>query len=252
MTVEDSLRLFKIDCRTFRLLDPKFIEVFGDDKKIIKLQRPNDVLEINVGSVVKNGKDPLRVNIILRGVVDGRVHCYDLKTCTFNGSSIFIVPMLGFQNKNNMFWDNLVNTFMCTQDYEEVIALLYRFDASVEFGKYETLMFNHPNFIMHYEQDKYHTLYVFSVPDHVLTSYRMVKAGKYSEVDSLVKLIILDFHNFSHSGHTGQILYKDPELRQRLEESLGIDLGEAELHSIPDMKIETYDPDYYRIITALK
>lgn len=248
--LEDKLKLYRVDCRTMRLLDPKFIEVFGEGKEIIKLQRPNSELEISVGSVIKFNKDPQRVNIILRGVVEGRVYCYDLKSSIPNVSTLFVTPLLGFTSKNAMFWDSLVNTFISTPKHDISISLLYRFNSNVEFTKYETNLVNLSYFIEREEPDPYHTLYVFNVPDHALSAYNAIRTGKYSEVPDLWKLCILDFHNFNNTGHTAQILYKDIRLKTKLEESLGIDLHDAELHSIPDMKYERYNPEYY--LTKLK
>ncbi len=249
----DKLKLYRVDCRTVRLLDPKFIEIAGENsKEIIKLQRLETDTSIEIGNVIRFGKDIHKVNIILKGLVEGRVYCYDLKCAIPTISTLFVTPLLGFTSKNDMFWGSLVNAFMSTPKYDVSIALLYKFDGSVEFGKYETLLTNHKEFIERTDPDPYHSLYVFNVPSHFQSAYDLIRAGKYSEVDGLCKLCILDFHNFSSTGHTGKILYKDPTLKQELEERLGVSLGDVELHSVPDMQFERYDEEYYRTIKKLK
>ena len=70
--------------------------------------------------------------------------------------------------------------------------------------------------------------------------------GRYSEIDDLWKLKILDFHGFDIDGHTGQILFKDSRLRNKIEENLDITLSEdTELHSIIDRNVEELNFEFY-------
>ena len=60
--------------------------------------------------------------------------------------------------------------------------------------------------------------------------------------------MILDYHGFDSNGKTGQILYKNPELKKSMEKRLFIELPDgAELHDIPDMKYERFNKEYYQI-----
>jgi len=95
--------------------------------------------------------------------------------------------------------------------------------------------------------DKYHVLFIFDVPASARKSYERFRNGQYSEIDDIWKLIILDYHGYDSNGKTGQILFKSPELKEELEKKLETTLSDdAELHSIPDMKYERFNIDYYR------
>ena len=140
-----------------------------------------------------------------------------------------------------------MNAFISTPEYDECIALLYRFSGDKMFTKFEEAMCAMPTFIKFEDVDPFHVLFVFDIPDSAKNSYKRFRAGQYSQIDDIWKLMILDYHDYKADGKTGQILYKDPELRKSLEKSLDIELGDSELHSIPDMRYERFDKEYYKV-----
>ena len=62
--------------------------------------------------------------------------------------------------------DNLLNTFLRTDDYPEFkdhIFLLYRFSGVKPFLEYENYLENHELFEFSYDPDRYNTLYCFNI-----------------------------------------------------------------------------------------
>lgn len=248
MTDAKGLSLTPVDGRTVRLHRPTEYreETVGGD--IVRLYQDNGPLEVKVGTSIVYGKTKHKVNVIKRGTHDGKLACYDLKNSLLTSSSIFALPFLG-GNKKYMLWDSLfVNCFISTPEYDECIALLYRFSGEMLFTKFEAAMCAMPNFIKFVDVDKHHVLFIFDVPDSAKNSYQRFRNGQYSQIDDIWKLMILDYHGFDSNGKTGQILYKNPELKKSMEAQLLIDLDDdAELHSIPDMTYERFNQEYYQI-----
>jgi hypothetical protein len=246
MTNEKGLSLTPVDGRTVRLHNPSEYREEANGPDIVRLYRDNGPVEIKVGDSINYKKTKHKVNIIKRGTFNGKLACYDLKCAVLNSSSIFALPFLG-GNKKYMLWDSLfVNAFISTEEYEKCIALLYRFSGDTLFTKFEAAMCAMPNFIKFIDVDKHHVLFIFDVPSSARNSYERFRNGQYSQIDDIWKLLILDYHGFDSNGHTAQILYKNEKLKKDMETRLGVQLGDAELHSMPDMKYEKFNLDYYK------
>lgn len=208
---------------------------------------PDCEYTINIGDTVRpSTKSPYRVNIIRQGINLGKTVCYDLSVATLTDSSIFIMPLLGM-NRKLMLWDSLfVNAFCATEDDEDCIAILYRFSGTPRFTKFESALCSFRNFRKRLDPDPYHVLFVFDVPTDAKDSYEAYMDGKYSLIDDIWKLKILEFHDFDIDGHTGKILFQSDDLKQQLEETLDVVLPfKAELHSKPNMLLEKYPSEYY-------
>jgi len=245
---------FKIvNGRTVRLNNVKdFHEELGDKDEVVGIYTDSG-LNIKLGDTVHPTKSyPQKVNYIHRGKIDSRVVCYDLLSTKMTVSSTFVTPFLGV-SKSFMLWDNLfVNTYISAYEYDNCIALLYRFSGDPMFLKFEAALCSFRTFVKKYDPDPYHVLFIFSVSDAAQKSYDKLINGKYSEIDDLWKLKILDFHDYDRYGQTGQILYKDVELRYKIEQKLDVALDDTyELHSAPSKEEETYSPDMFKISKAL-
>ena len=247
MTNDKGLSLTPIDGRTVRLHEPTIYREDVEGNEIVRLYRDSGSLEIKIGESVSYKNTKHRVNIITHAKRGKTVAAYDLKSSLLTASSTFALPFLG-GNRKYMLWDSLfVNAFISTEEYDECIALLYRFSGDTLFTKFEAAMCAMPTFIKFVDVDKYHVLFIFDVPTSARKSYERFRNGQYSEIDDIWKLIILDYHGYDSNGKTGQILFKSPELKEELEKKLETTLSDdAELHSIPDMKYERFNIDYYR------
>lgn len=197
-----------------------------------------------------SGTIPYKINVINQLYdTSGLTVAFDFSIANLTKTSIFVLPFLG-ENRRVFFWDKyFVNAFIKTDPAgEDVIALLYRFSGDINFLRFEKILEQLPSFRFKLDTDSYHVLYVFDVPEGATSSFEKFKQGKYSEIDEIMKLSILNFHNFERSGHTGQILFKAPSLRRALEEELETTLLETdELCSIPNIEDETFNADYYNI-----
>lgn len=231
--------------RTVRLHEATGVFEVVENNKITSLCDINGEVIIEQGKNVLHKKYKHKVNIIER--VDNHLHTYDLKTADLNSSSIFIPPLL-WSKRNEMFWDSLfVNAFIGTDKYAQCIALLYKFSGTKKFSEFESLFMASPYYVETVEVDHYHTLYVMTVPAHAKEAYDKYVAGKYSEIPLPWKERILDFHGYTKKGTTGQVLFKSKKLKRQIEKALDVDLQDMELRSIPDLRIEKFNLEYYSI-----
>jgi hypothetical protein len=215
----------------------------------LKWQYPDHECVIKAGQTIRahGPKSPYKANIIRPGLsLEGNLVCYDLSVAKLTDSSIFVLPFMG-GNRSLMLWDSLfVNAFCGTAEDKDCIALLYRFSGTPVFTRFESALCSFRNFRRRYDPDPYHVLFVFDVPDDAKDSYDYYMDGKYSLIDDIWKLKILEFHNFDIDGHTGKILFQSDDLKKQLEETLDVVLPyKAELHSKPNMLNEIFDADYY-------
>ena len=247
----------KLDRLTWTPQDGRTVRLSGDLTHIHQVEEDGEIIEIynDEGLELKVGdttyprpKSPFKVNHIKPVVVNGRLVAYNLYTAFLTTSSTFVLPFLGVDRKWFM-WDSLfINCFIGTnvEDTKKVIALLYRFSGRPEFLKFESAMCAFRSFIKRYDPDPYHVMFVFDVPKSATKSYEHFVNGKYSEIDDIWKLKILEFHGFDIDGMTGKILFQAESLRREIEEKLDVELPSgAELHSIPNLELEVFNPEYY-------
>jgi len=245
----DKLNWTPQDGRTVRLSgDLTKIHQVEENGEIVKLYNDNG-LEIKVGDTIyPRQKGPFKANHIKSVVTNGRLVGYNLYTAFLTTSSTFVLPFLGVDRRWFMWNSLFVNCFIGTtaEDTKRVIALLYRFSGVPEFLKFETAMCAFRSFVKRYDPDPYHVMFVFDVPESATKSYEHFVNGKYSEIDDIWKLKILEFHGFDVDGMTGKILFQAESLRKEIENKLDVELPPgAELHSTPNLELEVFNPKYY-------
>lgn len=217
------------------------------DGKIQSLEMPGDYF-ISVGTVVHSGKTkkiPYPVNKITKTSINSVV-TYNLHVAARNKSSLFIMPML--TGKRNLFFYNklLMNCFIGTPDHPNCIALLYRWSGDPLFLKFEQALKKFRSFKCSYDPSPFHVMFIFEVPHDQQENYNKILEGKYSKITPDYKSQILEFHGFEENGELGQILYKSPKRKARLESALGVDLPkDSELYSVMDLKEETFNYKTY-------
>lgn len=160
-----------------------------------------------------------------------------------NKSYTYILPMLA--NYIGIKKRNLVNTFIGDRDYPKYdnnIFLLYKFSGAKEFLLYEDFLKSTDLFVDSYDPDNHHVMFVFKVPSFYQSDYDLFKQGKYSEMNYDYKVVIFGFHNIiDHEHRVAKVLFKHPDLREELEERIGVEIPEnMEVSSIPDMNLEIY------------
>jgi hypothetical protein len=223
----------------------QFTPILTEDKEIVELAGPE--MSYKIGQVIKpKARYPFKINHIHKISNGVSPIGYDFTYARQNLSSIFAAPLLG--GRRDLFlWDkNFINAFIATPDDEDVIALLYRFSGEPLFLKFEAALEAFRTFKYKIDTDSYHVLFVFDVPDGAKSSYDHFINSRYSEIDDIVKLKILDYHSFTMDGQTAKVLFKSPSLREELQDKLNCTIPEGnELHSVLDMNQERFDPDYY-------
>jgi hypothetical protein len=245
--------LTPVNARTIRLTGSigQYRRTLDESKEIIALQRETidgDIL-FRVGDVVKYKTSiPYKINVISPVYNTEALIGYDFSIAKLTKSAIFIAPLLGGSRKL-FLWDKyFVNAFMHADGDSDVICLLYRFSGDMLFIKFEAALEKFPSFIRKFDPDPYHVMYIFDIPEGSKSSYQKFKEGKYSEIDDMCKLKILDYHGFTNDGQTAQILFKSPSLKKQLEEELETTLSnEQELHSVPNIEEETFNKEYYSL-----
>ena len=91
-------------------------------------------------------------------------------------------------------------------------------------------------------------MFVFDLTEEMENSYLAFKDGKYSQMSDFYKLKIVSFHGISMDDDMARVLFKSPSLKQELEEKLDIVIDDnAELHDIPNMETEIFDPEFYEL-----
>ena len=161
-----------------------------------------------------------------------------------NKSSKFLLPMLG-GNKSLFMYDSLlVNCYAGTSEDKNCIVLVYKYSDSKLFGKFERAIIRLRSFKKSYEIGNY-MIFVFKVPKYYKEDYVMFMRGKYSKFNLDLKLQILAFHDQEIEDRLGQILFKSPQLRARIERSLDATLPKgSELYSRLEMDEEIINLKY--------
>tara|TARA_R100001463_G_scaffold132216_1_gene192732 strand:+ start:1141 stop:1914 length:774 start_codon:yes stop_codon:yes gene_type:complete len=207
------------------------------DKTIVSLEMPDDYF-ITLGDAMKIKRKPYKVNIIEKNVKDGLL-TYNLKIAERTKSSLFLLPMLGGSRRLFMFNKQLLNAFMGWGKYTDCIVLLYRWSMDPLFAKFEQALKKFASFEHSFDPDPYHVVFIFSIPDNHKLNFKHLKQSKYSKMNDIYKLKILDFHNMDIDQVLGQILFRAKERRLDLEKKLAASIDEkSELLSALDMDKE--------------
>ena len=168
-----------------------------------------------------------------------------------NKSKSYLLPLLNTEVEIK-FLEYLDNTYININSWVECIALLYNYDISLEEGGPEYLNELRKNkLFISMNRLENHFLFIFRFPEYYLEDYYTFKQGKYSLIKQKSKTKIIDFisKNYQYPDTVQelvQILYKNKERKQKLEESLGITLpDDCELSSKIDESEETFKYEEY-------
>lgn len=200
-------------------------EELDEEGKLIGLNY-SDELKIKAGEVLSFKDDFHKIDFIKK-VDAGQVSGYYLYAHDLTKSTRFIMPMLGFDKLYFRWNKNFCNCFIGTEsdgDYGNNIYLLYKYDVSAEFKKFERAMGLHPQYDSTIEPDKEHVMFVFNVPDYSVDNLKTILQGKYSYVSDDYKEQVLSFHNIDSESDLGQIMYRGKKRREKLNEELGVEI----------------------------
>jgi len=204
--------------------DGEIVEVDFDGEFTVKVGEP---------AIIKRQRYMVEKISKIMSTVGTHIVGYHLHITEINKSSMFVMPLLGY-NRGYFRWNtDFVNCFIGTEDEgsDYTIYLWYKYTASIEMEKLETRLKEHPNYVGQEDVDQYHVLYKFSVPEKYLDDYMSVLDGKYSYISDVAKERILDFHSSKKDRPLGKILFRDEGRRRKMEKELGVIIPDgADLH----------------------
>lgn len=184
-----------------------------------------------------------------------------------NKSALYILPMLGaiwsdFTDKTRLPKCQFRNCFIgdSCENIKDKILLLYRFHKDKSYIEFEDLLQQHPFFEQMYEVDKYHSMFVYEVPESNKDNYNKLLNGEYSKIDVSYKKQILAFHELPEDSRTASILYKADKRREQLESDINKGIPYERWTKIPEsLELEEkfnpmieYYQEHFKMIAAIK
>ncbi len=195
-------------------------EVLDEEGKLIGLNFDGEY-EINNKKTILVGLDKYKITEIAKSSTsESKYELYTFRKVTSTAN--FIMPLLG-GNRLSFRWNlEFTNAFISVDgsDYDGHIHLLYRFNGDKGYSDFEDELKSMDNFVAATDTDKYHVLYTFKIPEEYLDDVDMVTNGKYSRVSEKAKAKILHFHGSNKTRTIGQILYRCPKRRLKIEEDI--------------------------------
>tara|TARA_R110000823_G_scaffold35379_2_gene97754 strand:+ start:496 stop:1239 length:744 start_codon:yes stop_codon:yes gene_type:complete len=241
----DQLIYSPVNALTFRITGgTKSIVPHSLNKTIQSLEFSNNTI-FEIGQVVTIKHLKYKIKYITKKSNKGVIY-YDLSMAKRTKSSTFIMPMLG-GGRRLFFWTRLfLNCFIKTEENKYCIALLYRQSEDPLFIKFKNALYTFKDFKEVYDPSNNTILFVFNIPKSSKKDFRHFIKGRYSKLSAQYKINILEFHNQSLESETGQVLYKDPDRRIKMEDRLGVIFeDDAELLSILSINKETFKIEHY-------
>ena len=153
-----------------------------------------------------------------------------------NKASTFILPMMG-GSRNLFFYDKLQNCYL-SSDLKHIV-LIYRHSKTHIFQKFIRALRALRTYENEVQISKAQTAFIFKILKQYKGECKKFLRGEYSKFHSVFKLRILDFHDKDIEDTIGQILYRSPSRKERMEEALDCVIPEgSELYSIPQREKE--------------
>jgi hypothetical protein len=155
-------------------------------------------------------------------------------------TSTFLLPLLGKTKMTLKFDSYFVNAFL--DNKHELLCLLYRFTGTQIYKNFEETMIKDAACVNHIDYDPYHVLYIFKIPENYKPDIENFLEGKYSAFSKGLRQKIWRFYGKEDGTAVLQIVRRDKELKEKMEELLNIRLSdESELASKPELEKEIYN-----------
>lgn len=121
--------------------------------------------------------------------------------------------MLDWWDSKFLVTSQLRGVFLGDESYPALdnhIFLLYQFKGDRQFTWFERTLTSSEYLEITYEPDKTNVMFAFNVPDRYQSSYDYFKDSKYSKMDEILKMRILNFwsHDKWDTSQIEAILYK--------------------------------------------
>jgi hypothetical protein len=161
-----------------------------------------------------------------------------------NKSYSYLLPLFNEECKlDNDYFIMLNNVYTRYNDKLGNFVICYDDSDNDLFIQYIKELHDNELFIESFQENNKIYL-VFNYPKAYEYDYNCYLKGKFSKFRNSAKLIIVDYilniHKIATADKVRKVLYKEKELRERLEGQLGLKISTSlELSSIPDIKLET-------------
>lgn len=196
-------------------------------------------LQIQTKQTLKLDKrTTFKINQITKQITKSGSTKYVLKShARITKASIYMLPFIGYDKQFFMWNTNFTNAFLGTEqdgDYGNSIYVLCKYEGTMEFSKFENTLQELPTYITHIDPDKHQVLYQFSIPKEFKADFKLILAGKYSEISIIAKQRIFDFHMVGKDTPIGQVLYKSEKRRVMMSKDFLFEIPKGqELLSAP-------------------
>lgn len=176
----------------------------------------------------------------------------------YNKSKTYLLPLLAeVVDMDVKFFNHLVNTYIFDDmdKYPGCFFILHDFSfKNPAFTAYEHKLTDNQYFVDLIDIND-QVLYIFKFPEEYTEEYLHFVNGKYSKFGEDAKKVILAYYTKIYQGNLNavnfllklkQILFKEPILKKKLEEELGVKLSsDAELTDVIEVKDETFNIKEY-------
>lgn len=146
-----------------------------------------------------------------------------LKEINQTNATIFVLPMLYHKDRNDSFFitKNFENCYIGDANYPNLgkkIFLLYKYQMSVEYVKFERKIESIPEFSTDYDYaDERQVVYVFDIPEEHKEDFQSFLKGEYSKFSNELKIKILKFWGLKDSeGLIYGALYANEAAKENL------------------------------------
>lgn len=167
------------------------------------------------------------------------------KQLKYTKSFTYVFPMLGNDTVKNFPY--VLNCYTGDVDRPSLDSSIFLLSSAVEKSRFRPMVEGLRDlriFIEEYPISEMHNMLVFKIPDIYEHDFKNFKAGKYSYMNPEYKAQILEFFEGSHFNTTRikQVLFRDKELKIKLENDLGCEIPSSlDLSDPPDPETETFN-----------
>ena len=150
-----------------------------------------------------------------------------------NKTSIYLLPMIGSVYNdfvsNSFPKSNYISCYLKDAtlpdddkvNNSEKILIQYKFSGDLNFIEFEKKLMSNENFEFYYEIDKYHTMYVFKIPELWISDYNKFKEWKPSSFSQEYKNKVKFFYKLTNDHIICKVLNKDESLFKQLDDTVG-------------------------------
>jgi len=186
------------------------------------------------------------------------------KISRVNTTTVFLLPLIPldkgifdllipYKGKST----RLLNAYLYDEDVDKYktnhISVVHRNHQDKGFELFENSLTRSSYFVDSYDiAESQYSVKVFKIPENKLTTYNRFLKGKYSEYyfDDIIDVLHFDY--LGNKDFVTQVFRKDPELKARKEQALGVCLDGLELWSIYDNKYDILTRDIKSFLCSKK